>query len=329
MKNLNVTSAVLVLAILFPPTNLVRAETTDEAQVRSFDLKYGATLNGLRPGADVRVWLPVPRSDETQSVQQLDRQLPVAGRLSSESTYGNQVLYFHTRCPESGQLSFATNYRISRKEVRGLQAKTRLKLSRRQRALFLAPSAKVPVAGRPTQLLNNIDLPKDPLSLGRLLYDRVDEHVRYDKSQPGYGSGDVLWVCDSRTGNCTDFHSLFISFSRSQGLPARFEIGLPLPAQRGRGEIAGYHCWAYFFVAERGWVPVDISEADKHAEMKDYYFGNLTENRVTLSIGRDIRLVPPQAGPPLNYFVYPYVEVDGTRLPNDQLELALSYRDNP
>src|SRR3712207_7840796 len=40
-----------------------------------------------------------------------------------------------------------------------------------------------------------------------------------------------------------------------------------------------YHCWAAFAPAGRGWVPVDISEADKHPEMTDYYFGNLTADR--------------------------------------------------
>jgi hypothetical protein len=34
-------------------------------------------------------------------------------------------------------------------------------------------------------------------------------------------------------------------------------------------------------------------------------------NRVQFSTGRDITLSPKQDGPPLNYFVYPYVEVDG------------------
>ena len=30
-----------------------------------------------------------------------------------------------------------------------------------------------------------------------------------------------------------------------------------------------------------------------------------------LSTGRDLTLSPKQAGEPLNYFIYPYVEVDG------------------
>ena len=44
-------------------------------------------------------------------------------------------------------------------------------------------------------------------------------------------------------------------------------------------------------------MPVDISEANKNPKMKDYYFGNLTEDRVTFTTGRDIDLVPEQSRP--------------------------------
>jgi transglutaminase-like putative cysteine protease len=71
------------------------------------------------------------------------------------------------------------------------------------------------------------------------------------------------------------------------------------------------HCWSEFYVDQAGWVPIDISEAWKHQEKHDYFFGAHDVNRVQFSMGRDLKLNPPQAGPPLNYFVYPYVEVDG------------------
>ena len=186
-----------------------------------------------------------------------------------------------------------------------------LPLSAQQRHLYLEPNRLVPTTGKPLFLLPHFDSALSVLQKARLLYDRVDALVSYDKSKPGYGNGDVLWVCDSRSGNCSDFHSLFISLARSQSIPARFEIGFPLPAARGSGNIGGYHCWAWFFDQQHGWVPVDISEADKHPQQKDYFFGNLTENRVAFSSGRDIELEPHQSGPPLNYFIHPYVEADG------------------
>ena len=51
--------------------------------------------------------------------------------------------------------------------------------------------------------------------------------------------------------------------------------------------------------------------SDKHPEMKDYYFGSLTADRVAFTRGRDLQLTPPQQAGPVNFFVYPYVEVEG------------------
>jgi hypothetical protein len=46
---------------------------------------------------------------------------------------------------------------------------------------------------------------------------------------------------------------------------------------------------------------------------------------VQFSIGRDLTLAPPQAGPPLNYFIYPYVEVDGKAF--SSVNKKFSFRD--
>ncbi|MBC7856291.1 MAG: transglutaminase domain-containing protein [Pirellulaceae bacterium] len=241
------------------------------------------------------------------------------------------MVSFETASPKSGEVKFSTSYQVVRKEVHGLPPEKMgmkpVKLSDDQRKLLLSADARVPITGRPLELLAGKELPAEHLKLARLLYDRVDEHVKYDKSKPGYGRGDVLWVCDSRFGNCTDFHSLFISLARAKGIPARFEIGFSVPEKRGEGPIAGYHCWAFFWLDKQGWVPVDISEADKNPSMKEYYFGNLTENRVTFSQGRDLTLVPQQAGEPLNFFIYPYVEVDGKAWPAEKVKLEVSYKD--
>ena len=153
------------------------------------------------------------------------------------------------------------------------------------------------------------------------------QHMSYDKSRPGYGTGDAVWACDSRFGNCTDFHSLFMSLARSQSIPTQFEIGYPLPTGKKAGQLTGYHCWAWFHQSGLGWQPVDISEADKHPELTDYYFGHLSSDRVAFSVGRDIQLAPAQRGKPLNYFVVPYAEVDGVAIESSQLDFTLSFRD--
>lgn len=82
-----------------------------------------------------------------------------------------------------------------------------------------------------------------------------------------------------------------------------------------------------FCVEPYGWIPVDASEAWKHPEKKNYFFGahDHDHDRVQFTVGRDIRLDPPQQGEPLNYFIYPYAEVDGKQL---ALESKFSFQDS-
>ncbi len=165
------------------------------------------------------------------------------------------------------------------------------------------------------------------LELARSAYECVLRHLRYDKSVEGWGRGDAVWACMSGAGNCSDFHSLFLSLVRSRQIPARFEIGFPIPTARGAGQIAGYHCWARFFDEALGWIPVDISEADKHPELAGYYFGNLTCDRVLFSTGRDLVLHPGPRDGPINFLIYPIAERDGQPIPADRVRWKITYED--
>ncbi len=321
-----------VLAVVVSPASAAEPkEKVDQSAERKFRVNYAATVIGLPAAAEVRIWVPVPQTSDDQTVKVIERDLPGEVEEGTEEKFGSRMVSIQLAAPASGEIGLSTSYQIVRKEVRGLPPEKmgmgRVKLTDEQRKILLGADSKVPVDGKPLELLKGVSLPADQLQLARLLYDRVDDHVKYDKSRPGYGRGDVLWVCDSRFGNCTDFHSLFISLARAKGLPARFEIGFSIPEKRGEGPITGYHCWAFFYLEKQGWVPVDISEADKNPTLKEYYFGNLTENRVTYSQGRDLTLVPKQAGEPLNFFIYPYVEVDGKPWPAEKVKLEMTYKD--
>ena len=277
------------------------------------------------------MWLPVPASGGGQQVTMVGTSLGESHyQVNRGRKFENSILYFEMD-PAPEERSFYVDYTIERKEWQALRAGEDVEpvrpLSAKERRLYLGESRLVPTTGRPLQLLPAFSEGLSNLQQAKLLYDCVGRHVAYDKSQPGFGNGDVLWVCDSGRGNCTDFHSLFISLARSRSIPARFEIGFSLPPERGAGTITGYHCWALFFDDQYGWVPVDISEADKNPHLKDYYFGSLTENRVAFSTGRDIVLEPRQAGPPLNYFVDPYVEADGEILASDHVLPEYTWED--
>jgi transglutaminase-like putative cysteine protease len=193
-------------------------------------------------------------------------------------------------------------------------------------ARFLEPDRLVPVTGVPAQLAEQETKgATTTLEKAKDIYEYVFRTMKYDKSGTGWGHGDTLWACDAKHGNCTDFHSVFISMARAEKIPARFQIGFPLPADKHSAEIPGYHCWAEFYLDSVGWVPVDISEAWKHQEKHDYFFGAHDVNRVQFTQGRDLKLAPAQEGPPLNYFVYPYVEIGGKEHPN--VAIAFSFED--
>jgi hypothetical protein len=113
-----------------------------------------------------------------------------------------------------------------------------------------------------------------------------------------------------------------MSLSRAQNIPTFFEMGYPTTPAGEVNKVGGYHCWAWFYDA-KGWVAVDISEADKFPEKADYFFGRLDADRIAFSRGRDVKL-PGMKGAPLNYLpAGGYVEVDGK--PLDSVSRSLTY----
>jgi transglutaminase-like putative cysteine protease len=336
----------------------VKRDAKQDPDGRAFLFTYGAVVKGLAPGQAARVWLPVPPSNGDQHVETVGHQLPAKATTATEPKFGNRVLYLETAAGKDGTIPLSLTYRVKRRELRrdpghapreerdqrdkreqpaagdnaaARAAAEQAQAEKAQEALFLRPDSKVPVGPRvkPMKLLEGKALPQDPLARARVFYDVVNAHMVYSKNGTGWGQGDAEWACDSRFGNCSDFHSLFISLARSHGMPAKFEMGFPVPEKHGKGKVGGYHCWAFFKPggAVRGWVPVDISEANKVPSLSEYYFGSLTPNRVAFTVGRDITLVPKQEGPPLNFFIYPYVEVGGKPLPPEQVEGKFAYED--
>ena len=299
-----------------PDTNTSTASNTTPTTTtpavtksRHFTFTYSGALTEIKPGTTVSVWLPIATDTYEQTI--LNKKIDVPGEyeINRESRFGNHILYFQATADEKGEVPFKVSYELERREHLLTPAED---FNKSQTELFISASRFVPTSSNLLdKLIDREDLNKNRLLRGRQLYDAINTHMKYDKPAGGqWGRGDSAWACNSQHGNCTDFHSLFISICREQNIPARFEIGFPIPVERGKGTVGGYHCWAKF-VANEKWIPVDISEADKDPSKTDYYFGNLSENRVTFTIGRDLELVPKQQAGPVNFLVYPYAEVGG------------------
>ena len=299
---------------------------------RHITFHYAFTVNNVPRGERLRVWIPLAHSDAFQTVRVITKTGDLPTKQVQQPLDGNEVFYAETPKAEKSEYQFSVTYDVVRREhivlsdgkpVSGFRAHdpaTKIELAR-----FLAPDRLVPISGKPAQIAaEETKNAATPLEKAHAIYDYVFRTMKYDKSGTGWGHGDTLWACDSKHGNCTDFHSVFISMARAQEIPARFQIGFPLPADKSSGEVPGYHCWAEFYVDSIGWIPVDISEAWKHPEKHDYFFGAHDVNRIQFTQGRDLELAPKQDGPPLNYFIYPYVEVSGKEHPNVSIDFSFA-----
>jgi transglutaminase-like putative cysteine protease len=324
--------------MLFFLAGQLAAQATASAQkfspaARTFRFTYNFTVKDIPSSAKrVRVWVPVPQTDQHQTVRLLTVKAPSKTRMMGEPEFGNRIMYAEIPDSASGKAEFTLVYEVTRREYsrgnyaqlkRADQTPSVVPVSMKR---LLAPDTLIPIDGRIKELaLEVTGSQSGSVAKAKAAYDYLFTNMRYDKTGSGWGRGDAVWACDAKRGNCTDFHSPFIGMLRADGIPARFDIGFPLPENKDKGEIAGYHCWAEFYASKTGWIPVDISEAWKAKEKEDYFFGSVDANRVQFSTGRDIVLSPKQDGPALNYFVYPYVEVDGK--PYDKLDKQFSFEE--
>ncbi|MDK1031231.1 MAG: transglutaminase-like domain-containing protein [Planctomycetia bacterium] len=322
--------AYIVFAVIAAVSVILIVISTEQGRHRSvrrdFEVLYRFTVRNVPAGAKrITAWVPLPLSNAQQSLKSFRVEGSWPPEVLGELVYGSRFLHLDLSGAE-GDIEVAIRFHVERKAYRKLGVVVSAEASpSKSLDKFLAPARLIPIDGKIAEEALRVACDVEgPLATARCLYDHIVATMTYDKSGEGWGLGDALWACDVRTGNCTDFHSLFIGEARALGVPTRFIMGLPLPEGKSRGEIPGYHCWAEFYLQKQGWVPIDASEANRFPEKKEALFGGLDANRVAFTIGRDV-VVPGASAEPLNYVIYPHVEVDGET--HVEVETRFSFRD--
>jgi hypothetical protein len=268
-----------------------------------FEFSYEVTLPEMNEAA--KMWIPVPQSDRFQQIEIKEIKSPVEHTMLKEAYNGNSVLYLELTPEQSGK-KVELVYGVQRQEKHPYEDDGDV-------ARYLNANLLMPVGDRFQVLADSIIGNKQKegtIMQARALYDYIIDNMKYIKAGT-YGTGDSVYACDALTGNCTEFHSLFISLARSAGIPSRFAVGASIPSDRDEGGIDGYHCWAEFY-AEGKWWPVDISEANKYTALATYYFGRHPANRIEFTRGRDLQLDPGPVTGPINFLAYPVMEIGNT-----------------
>ena len=319
-----------------PPTVAAAAPVVPPSasgETRRFTFRYAVRIGPL-PAGSVHVFIPVAKTSDRQIVHELTIATPIDGNLEVEEQHGNQFWHGAVVSTEGQSFDLRFDYDVTRIpfQQRGFGMPKEEASASEQEASrqYLAPSPSVPV-GDPVlapivhEVRRKLGPGQSRAQVARGIFDWVVDNMTYKKVGSGWGHGDTFWACSERYGNCTDFHSLFISLARTESIPARFDIGFPVPMDRSGGEVSGYHCWLNFFLPVIGWVPLDASQAHQYPDRRNQLYGAQPADRLHFTTGRALQLGADQKSGALNYFIYPLVEVDGERF-TGAMDTRFSYR---
>ena len=301
--------------------------TQSHAKERQGIVTIKIALSTQKDSKNARLWLPYPLSDEYQRIEDVR----IDGNFKSSAVY---------REPLSGAVYLFSKWEgIAERRILEFSFKAKAE----ERAVGRLNDADLPVPVEIKQYLEStwwlptdgeIKEIADKITKGKrgileksvAVYNWVVQNTFRDPSVKGCGLGIVEETLTKRGGKCADISSVYVALARAAGVPAREVFGLRLGKEPEQNITGGYHCWAEFYLPGTGWVQVDPADVRKIMLVKNltleqakkfnkYYFGAVDEYRIVLERGgRGIIFYPAQSDGPLNYFMYPYAEVDGKPL---------------
>lgn len=296
-------------------------EKTEKDEAREFDFTYRIAVPPL--DRKLRIWTPCPQTDAHQEIGRPIIEIdspPASVAIEFDPVEHNKIAVIDLP-PDTQARNVKLVFRVKRKPRYSVLPSAKHYSTNpstdAELARFLQPNAKVPTDDFISETAFKVTSTDDyPIVRARKLFDYL--LLNYDYNVEGCTPemaellGDLPLACSTAKATCTDFHGLFVGYCRSVGVPARFAFGFNVKARAG-GKIPGYHCWSELYLPDGGWLPFDVSEAWKRStpEERSFYFGNIDQNRVQFTMGRDLVLTPKQAGGAVDKFIFPHVEAEG------------------
>jgi hypothetical protein len=298
----------------------------------------------------VRAWFAMPQGDAAQDVKDLTVSCPHPFEVVSDNE-GNWILFVEAKGDAVEPFKFVENFSVTRREILGAPDATKTRPlnadETREFQRYLQPNTHVAIDDSIRKVADEaVGKEQNPVLAARRIYDwvlrNVDYWVKDPNNKKASAVGSAEYCLMSKTGNCTDFHSLWTAMARAKGIPTRIVYGSFFKKELdGKDADQSYHCWVEFYAPGIGWIPHDCAVADIFVgdfvlddvnrpkvslttaagyekgdpAMVDYYFGNIEERRVTWNRGRDLVIPPGQASGTVNALPKAYVEADGKPLP--------------
>lgn len=324
-----------------------------KSDVSRYDVKNEFEFDIPKGAKHVGIWLAKPQNVKgLTQMSQFKVSAPSSHKLVKDAE-GNEYVYFTLENPTSGKFKVKETFQITAQTYQAVinPAKTRpyTEADLKDKQKYLGSYHHAPVNAHYKKIAKKIvGKEKNPIKASRKIYNYVLNHVEYwvkdpegKKKSSGKGSADYTY--EQCTGNCTDFHALYLSISRSAGIPTKITYGsmLKQPYEGMKDKDQSYHCWIYFYAPNIGWIPLDVALADvfdgtvklnntNHPRMigttadgysapdaakVDFYFGGLENRRIVWSVGRDLKLPGQKAAATVDAMPKAYYEVDGKANP--------------
>ena len=313
----------------------------------SFSAKNTFTVTPPAGAKSVKCWFAMPQGDDDQEVSTVAVNAPYDYQVVPDDQ-GNWFVFIEAKGDDMKPFEVVQEFDVRRWEIRAKPDASRTRsltdAERKEFAPYLGANANIPVGGEFARVAREATGGEtNPVLASRRLYDwtlkNVDYWVKYPDRLKASPVGSAEYCMKEKTGNCTDFHSLWTALARSSGIPTRMVYGSFFKKDlAGKDADQSYHCWIEFFAPGIGWVPHDVAIADVFTgdfetndlnrekvslttadgysgkdQMKvDYYFGSIDDRRVVWNRGRD--LVLAGASGPVNALPKAYVEADGKML---------------
>jgi len=287
----------------------------------------------IKPGATVRVWMPLAQEYRQQRNVKLISTSPEATLIAPSAIEGNPVsgaaqrtVYFEQKIADVNAplvfkevfeyTSFAYYPKLDESKVEPLPANWNgASLNERAPHIVFDPAIL-------EQVVAIVGDETNSLVKARKIFRWISVNIPWNAEDeyciiPSF----ALKAFGAKRGDCGVQNTLFITMCRIAGIPARWQSGF----ETKPGEAWGMHDWAEIYIAPWGWLPADASYGLQQSEdprVEEFYCGHQDSYRliVNLDWGRD--LFPPKLSlrsEPAD-FQRGEVEVDGKNLYYDAWE---------
>ncbi len=306
------------------------SETSDDPQVYpvqhhvKYELAVHAGHPRVKPGANVRAWLPFPQEYRQQQHVRLVSSNPPEAKIASKdapqrSVYFEQTVTNANQAPRfQVEFEFVTSAycpKLDPAKVRPYDVNGELYrefTAERRPHIVFTPEVKrlsKEIVGDET----------NPLEKARRIFRWMSKNVPWC-AELEYSIIPSLSVkgLTARRGDCGVQGTSFITLCRAAGVPARWQSGW-----QTKPDDWNMHDWSEFYVEPWGWLPADASYGVReHADprVRDFFCGHMDPYRLIVNLDYGRALEPPKTSfrsEPTD-FQRGEIEIDGHNLYFDE-----------